>query len=165
MVIGIVVAVIGLIGVVGGAAASAVEQVRSSSDPIAESRTPEPLRFEADDETYRVAIDADHESRTDGIVSSTRCSVERADGSMVDLTGNVQAVGETTGTIGSIGSFEGVVGTTTITCTASDDGVRYFVDDESALHRYGIVALIAGVVTMIVGTGLILLGVFTRTNT
>jgi hypothetical protein len=164
MALGIVVAGIGLIAVIGGAVASAVETVRSSSDPIAESLTPTPLQFEADDETYIVSIDTTSEAEVDVVTANTNCSIERPDGSTVDLDGSVQAIGETTGTIGRIGTFDGVSGTTTIACTTTHDGVRYFVDDESALHRYGIVAVIAGAVIMVVGTGLILLGVFTYTQ-
>lgn len=161
MVAGIVVAVVGLLLAVGGAVAGAVEQTRSSADPIAEARTPGSLEFDAAAETYLVSISVDNAADVDS-VSNTRCSIRRADGTSVDLDGGIQAIGETTGKVAKVGSFTAVPGATTVSCESARDGVRFFVDDESALHRYGTVAAIVGMVTLLAGAGLILLGVFTR---
>lgn len=162
MIAGIVVAGIGLLTLVGGAGAGAIEQTRSSADPIAESRTPRPLVFDATDETYLVSITGERFGADVSIVSNTVCTVERADGSSLELDGAIQAIGETTGNIAKVGSFQGVPGATTVTCTSSSDEVRFIVDTESDLHRLGTIALVVGFVIAIIGTGLILLGVFTR---
>jgi hypothetical protein len=162
MVLGIAVAAVGLVALIGGAVAGAIDQTRSSADPIAESRTPQPLVFDAENETYLVSISGERFGADVSIVSNTRCTIEQSDGSTAELNGAVQAIGETTGNIAKVGSFEGFPGETTVTCVSSRQDVRFFVDDEGDLHRYGTIALLVGAVIALAGTGLILVGVFTR---
>jgi len=163
MVIGILVAVIGLALLVGGAIGGAIEQTRSNADPEAEGRTPGSLTFLADNDTYRVSVEDELAGSDPSLISANvACTVTLADASTVELGGAMQMFSETTGNIASVGSFEAIEGETTISCTASDNDVRFFVDAETALQRLGTAALIAGFVVGSIGAVLILLGVFTR---
>ncbi len=162
VVIGIILAFFGLGLLVVGAILGAVEQTRSSFDPVAEARTPGTLIFDADDDLYRVAIQGERRRVDASIAANVRCTVELANEATIELNGGRQSISETTGNIASVGTFDAVAGRTRITCRAPQDGVRFFVDDESSLQSLGNVGVISGSITAAIGAVLILLGVFTR---
>lgn len=161
VIVGIIVAVIGLITLIVGAVAGLVEQTRSSLDPEAESRAPGSLVFDADDDTYIVSVEGERYVSDSSAAANVVCTVTLADGRTLELDGGSQGISEETANIATVGNFDAVAGPTTIACTSPDD-IRFFVDDESDVKKFGTIGMIVGAILLVIGASLILFGVFVR---
>ncbi|MDP2289601.1 MAG: hypothetical protein Q8M22_00335 [Actinomycetota bacterium] len=161
---GILVAVFGLLMLIGGAVASLISRTASSLDPVAEARTPGTATFEAKDATYDVLL---VRRRADSFreASDFLCTVTLANGKVIELDGRFQAVSDQTANTESIGSFDAVPGHTSVFCDADGGDNRFVVDEESLLQRLSLWFILGGTGVLLLGTGMILGGVFLKKTT
>ena len=142
-------------------------QVAAADD---RASVPDPLQFEAQDGTYVILL----LPTTIGIpalpnpIAELTCDVELADGEEAVVDGSRQASSLETSVGETVGTFDAVAGPTTVICDfrGSPDTSGYFVavaEQRSALNLIGIVGLVAGILAMCIGAGLIFIGVRGRT--
>lgn len=159
IIIGAILGVVAVLVLIGGGIMTLASRTVSSLDPIAEARTPGTATFEAEATSYDILL---VRSRGDDFreASDVRCEVELANGELVQIDGRFQDVSERTANIETVGDFDAVAGSTSVYCEARGGELRFVIDDESTLHRIGMLMVFGGVGGLVVAAVLILLGVF-----
>jgi len=159
IVVGAILSVPAVVVLVVGGIMTLASRTASSLDPIAEARTPGTATFEAEDTSYDILL---VRSRGEDFreADDVDCVVTLANAKVIEVDGQSQAVSEQSANIGTVGSFDAVAGTTTVYCEARGGDLRFVVDDESSLHRIGMLMVFGGVGGLLLGMGLIQMGVF-----
>ena len=159
IVVGSILAVLALVVLIVGAVMMLASRTASSLDPLAEGRTPGVATFEASDESYDILL---VRSRGDAFreAADVDCEVTLADGKVVKIDGQFQTVSESNGNVETVGTFDAIEGPTSVFCEARGGEVRFVIDDESTLHRIGLLMVFGGIGGLVVGCALVLLGIF-----
>ena len=159
IIIGAILGVVAVLVLIGGAIMSLASRTASSLDPVAEARTPGTATFEAEATSYDILL-VRGRGQDFREASDLTCQVTLADGKELEIDGRFQDVSERTANIETVGDFDAVAGTTSVFCEARGGEVRFVIDDESTLHRIGMLMVFGGVGGVVIAAVLILLGVF-----
>lgn len=153
------------IGVVAlGAGALWSEQAVSAFLNAGEGRSPGTVRFTAEDRDYTVVLGS---GGNGPLTRDSRCTVTRANESVVKLRGDRTRVQVNERTIGE---FQGIPGTTTVECTFVERDLdlvsaRFYVAPQREwLRTLGFVGLGGGVLVILMSVFLILAGVRSRAS-
>lgn len=164
--LGIGLAIGGLALTIGGGVLLAGDQAVQLAAASDRAEVPELLVFDAEARRYEVVLRPAPGIAVPYIpdpVAALRCDVERADGTRQQL-GDGETVRVETSFGTSIGSFEAAPGRTVVACSfpSETSTSNYFVTvapRREALRVVALALLVAGVVAMAIGTGLIIIGV------
>lgn len=162
----IALAIVGILFGVGlavtGGVALWAEQASGALFNEAEGRAPGTVTFAAEDRDYTVHLGSGARS---GLQNDTRCTVTRANESVVELRGDRGgvSVGERT-----VGTFRGLAGTTRVQCAFVERNLQrasarfYVAPQREWLRTAGFVLIGLGVVGILLSTLLLLSGIRSR---
>lgn len=165
LMVGAVLIALGLALTVIGGLVMTGSQAAQVLAPADRAEVPDPLRFDATERRYSVVLlpDAVGIPFLADPVAEMTCIVTRSDGTEVELRGSRQGVRTDTSAGTSIGDFKAVAGPTQIDCgfNRNPETSRYYVavaPQRRTLERGALITMVAGIVTAMIGAGLLYVG-------